>query len=97
MTQPRTDAAAATETIEIRRKRLIHRSRYTGMKETDLLLGQFAQRYVPTFGPAELDDYERLLGERDAAIFAWATGQEPVPAEHQHAVMRLLQNFRDVV
>lgn len=95
-TQPGTDAPT-TETIEIRRKRLIHRSRYTGMKETDLLLGRFAQRYLPTFGTAELDQYERLLGEPDASIFAWATGQSPVPAEHQHAVMTLLQNFKDVV
>ncbi|HEX2116734.1 MAG TPA: succinate dehydrogenase assembly factor 2 [Alphaproteobacteria bacterium] len=88
---------AEDEPIEIRRKRLIHRSRYTGMKETDLLLGAFAQRYVPAFDAGQLDEYERLLDETDADLFDWATGREPVPARCQNAVMRLLQNFKDVV
>ena len=35
------------EPVEIRRKRLIHRSLYTGMKETDLLLGAFARKELP--------------------------------------------------
>jgi antitoxin CptB len=85
------------EPIEIRRKRLIHRSRYTGMKETDLLLGAFAQRYVPDFDAGQLDDYERLLEETDADLFDWATGRQPVPARCQNAVMRLLQNFKNAV
>jgi succinate dehydrogenase flavin-adding protein (antitoxin of CptAB toxin-antitoxin module) len=83
-----------TETIEVRRKRLIHRSRYTGMKETDLVLGRFAQRYLPGFDAGQLDHYERLLAEPDPAIFAWISGQEPVPEAHQNDVMILLQNFK---
>jgi antitoxin CptB len=89
--------AADNEPIEIRRKRLIHRSRYTGMKETDLLLGAFALRYVPGFDPAELDLYEHLLQETDIDLFDWATGRQPVPERCQNAVMRLLQNFKDPV
>lgn len=91
------NAPSADEPIEIRRKRLIHRSRYTGMKETDLLLGAFAQRYVPGFDASQLDEYERLLQETDADLFDWATGRAPVPERCQTAVMRLLQNFKDVV
>jgi antitoxin CptB len=86
----------ASEPIETRRKRLIHRSRYTGMKETDLLLGAFARRYVPGFDAAELDQYENLLQEPDPAIFDWATGREEVPPEHRNRVMDLLKTFKDV-
>lgn len=89
-------SASNAEPVEVRRKRLIHRSRYTGMKETDLLLGAFAQRYVPGFDAEQLDAYERLLDETDADLFDWATGRQPVPAHCQNAVMRLLQNFKDV-
>jgi antitoxin CptB len=89
--------AADNEPIEIRRKRLIHRSRYTGMKETDLLLGAFAQRYVPGFDRMQLDQYERLLQETDVDLFDWATGREPVPERCRNAVIRLLQNFKDAV
>jgi succinate dehydrogenase flavin-adding protein (antitoxin of CptAB toxin-antitoxin module) len=83
-----------SETIDQRRKRLIHRSRYTGMKETDILLGTFAVQHVPGFGPAELDMYERLLAEQDPDIFAWATGQAVAPREHDTPVLKLLMNHR---
>src|SRR5690606_23934808 len=45
---------ALREDIETRRKRLLHRSRYTGMKETDILLGGFAAQHLPTFSEREL-------------------------------------------
>lgn len=83
------------ESLEDRRKRLIYRSLYTGMKETDLLLGQFARAHLPSFGAAELDQYEALLdtGE-DPAIYAWANGQSPVPANFDNDVMDLLKKFK---
>jgi antitoxin CptB len=84
---------AGDEPIEIRRKRLIHRSLYTGMKETDLLLGAFARASVGAFDPRQLDLYESLLGEPDPAIYAWAIGSEDVPPEHDNDVMTLLRDF----
>lgn len=88
------DAAGPRETIEARRRRLIYRSCYTGMKETDLLLGPFAMRYVPGFSVEQLDRYERLLAEPDPDIFDWATGRQAVPAIYENDVVSLLKNFR---
>ncbi|MAZ03499.1 MAG: succinate dehydrogenase assembly factor 2 [Sneathiella sp.] len=82
-----------TEDITIRRKRLIHRSRYTGMKETDLLLGGFANKYVSGFTSDQLDTYEALLEAGDPNIYVWAVGREEVPVEYQSDVMTLLQEF----
>jgi succinate dehydrogenase flavin-adding protein (antitoxin of CptAB toxin-antitoxin module) len=83
-----------SETLDAQRKRLIHRSRYTGMKETDILLGSFAVRYVPGFTPAELDAYERLLTAQDPDIFDWATGRSAAPQEHNTPILKLLMNHR---
>jgi len=84
-----------SEPIEIRRKRLIHRSRYTGMKETDLLLGAFASRHVAEFDSAQLDQYEALLAtNEDPKVYAWAIGRDPVPPEFDTPVMHLLQAFK---
>jgi succinate dehydrogenase flavin-adding protein (antitoxin of CptAB toxin-antitoxin module) len=85
-----------SETLEIRRKRLIHQSLYTGMKETDLLLGAFARRHLPGFGAAELDEYERLLREPDPDLFDWATGRQVPPERCQGPVMTLLMNFKNI-
>jgi succinate dehydrogenase flavin-adding protein (antitoxin of CptAB toxin-antitoxin module) len=81
------------ETRENRRRRLVHRSLYTGMKETDLLLGAFARARLAGFDDAQLDRYEALLAAPDPAIFAWAIGREAPPPEHDHDVMRLLREF----
>ena len=54
--------------LETRRKRLLYRSVYRGNKENDILLGQFARAHIESFGPAELDQYERLLAVGDNDI-----------------------------
>ena len=82
------------EDIEIRRKRLRFRSWHRGLKETDLLLGTFADRHLSQFGEAELDAYEALLEENDPDVFAWVTGKETPPGNLDTAVMKLLQNFK---
>ncbi|OUR78098.1 hypothetical protein A9Q83_08945 [Alphaproteobacteria bacterium 46_93_T64] len=82
-----------TEDITIRRKRLLHRSRYTGMKETDLMLGRFANKYIKTFTDDELETYEKLLMAGDPSIYAWAVGREEIPEEYSTTVMLKLKNF----
>ena len=83
------------ESLEERRRRLIYRSLYTGMKETDVLLGPFARRYVPEFSGPQLDRYERLLREPDPDILDWVSGRQAVPEVHEHDVMKLLKSFNN--
>lgn len=83
-----------SESLEIRRKRLIHRSVYTGMKETDILLGAFARAHVPDFTADQLGEYETLLGAGDPNILDWALGRSAPPAAYDGPVMKLLQNFK---
>ncbi|GLQ07281.1 FAD assembly factor SdhE [Sneathiella chinensis] len=82
-----------SEDTIIRRKRLLHRSRYTGMKETDLMLGRFANKYLKTYSDEELDIYETLLKAGDPSIYAWAVGREEIPEEYDTSVMNQLKNF----
>lgn len=83
-----------SEAIEIRRKRLIHRSLYTGMKETDILLGAFAKAHLPGFDEGQLDRYETLLEAGDPVILDWALGREEPPTEFDTDVLKLLRNFK---
>ncbi len=83
-----------SESPDARRKRLIHRSVYTGMKETDILLGAFARAHVPGFTLSQLDSYERLLTAGDPNILDWATGRAEPPAEYDSDVVQLLINFK---
>jgi antitoxin CptB len=84
-----------TDDIEERRRRLLYRCAHTGMKETDLLLGAFARRYVPRFDADQLARLEDLfLKNGDDRLLAWAVGREPVPAAFDNDVMKLLIQFR---
>ena len=80
--------------LATRRKRLLYRSVYRGNKENDILLGQFARAHVASFDAAELDQYERLLGEGDNDIFDWVSGQAEIPPEADTPVLRKLLAFR---
>jgi antitoxin CptB len=85
------------ETQDIRRKRLVHRSRYRGVKESDLLFGQFAAQWLPILDERQLDRYEALLDEPDQDILAWVYGRQPVPARHDNDVFRMLRSFEPTV
>jgi antitoxin CptB len=82
------------ETVAVRRKRLLYRSRYRGRLESDLLFGSFAARHLRSLSAGQLDRYEALLEESDQDLFAWISGQQPVPERHDHDVFQLLQGFR---
>jgi len=83
-----------SEPITVRRKRLVHWSRYRGCLECDLLCGAFADHYLMTLDPGQLDRYEALLHESDQDLLDWVYARRPVPPQHDHDVLRLLRNYR---
>ena len=54
-------SASAVDFDEVRRKRLIYRSKQRGWLEVDLLMGTWAQAHVPSLTVAEMDEYEEIL------------------------------------
>ncbi len=82
------------EPLDIRRKRLLFRSWHRGIKETDLLLGSFAEAHLSELDDAQLARYETLLEESDSVLFDWITGRVAPPPEHDTDIMRLLIDFR---
>ena len=86
-----------TSSSDIRRKRLSFRSWHRGTRESDLILGRFADSYLAGFDGAQLDRYEALLECSDADLFDWITGRATPPPEHDHDVTRLLLSFSNSV
>ena len=84
-----------TSVISNRIRRLIYQASYTGMKETDLLLGHFARSYLPRMNNTDLTDFENLLAAGDHSIYAWVMGKIPVPAAYDTPVFQLIKKFKD--
>lgn len=82
------------EIHEIRIKRLIYRSRYTGTKETDLLLGSFATRYLANLDETLLAEFEALVENSDPDLYMWISGRKPVPKKWDGEIMKLLKTFQ---
>ena len=82
-----------TETLDVTRKKLRFRAWHRGIKEADLMMGRFADAYLPQFGAEELGQFSALLEEQDLDVYGWVIGRDPVPEEHRTRVMDLLQAF----
>lgn len=79
---------------EILRKQLIFRSWHRGTREMDLLMGSFADRYVPGFDESALAHYSEILQLSDPDLYDWISGRADVPANLHNPVMDLLVRHR---
>ena len=82
------------EPPDIRRKRLLFRSRHRGTKESDLLMGGFAEAHLPTMSEQQLDSYETLLNATDPELFDWLAGRGTPPSDDAAHLINLLKNFK---
>ena len=74
-----------------RLKRLRFRSRHRGIREADIAMGGYFDRWHEAWSEADMDWFEALLEEQDVDILAWAMGTDPVPARWQGEMMTHLQ------
>lgn len=82
-----------TDRFDVRRKRALFRSVRRGTKESDALLGGFAESRLAVLSEAQLGRLEALLDCNDADILAWVAGTRTTPPEHDHDVMAMLVAF----
>ena len=83
----------SSEGLDERRRKLLFRAWRRGVREMDLIVGRFADVYIDKFDEPSLDQFERLIEVPNAELYAWVTGDEAAPAEHDSAVLRELIGF----
>jgi len=76
-------------------KRLTYRAHYTGMKETDILLGTFAHAHLSDLDDEGLEQFETLLEAGDPNIFAWIRGDDTPPPELDTPVLARIAQFQN--
>ena len=68
--------------LDERRRKILFRAWRRGMREMDLVMGQFADLNLPTMTDAELDEFERLMEAPDPEVLSWITGEAPTPPSY---------------
>ena len=85
----------SSEGLDVRRRRLLFRAWRRGVRETDLIVGRFADAYIEKLADGALDDFERLIEVPNASLYAWVVGSEAVPPDYDTAVLRDLIAFHE--
>ena len=60
-------------------KKLKYRSIYSGSKECDFVLSNFAKNNLEKLSVSELESYERFLTLGDVNIWNWVSNNEVIP------------------
>ena len=76
-----------------RRRKLKFRAWHRGMKEMDLLLGGFADRYIDEMSLEDLDRFEAMMHFPDQAFYQVLVSGAPVPPQYDHDLMHRLIAF----
>ena len=79
--------------MNARRKQLLFRSHHCGLKENDILLGEFADRYISKLNDQQLDDLESLMKQNDIDVMSWIIGKVAVPERYDTELIKLIQKF----
>jgi antitoxin CptB len=81
--------------LDPRRRKILFRAWHRGMRETDLIMGRFADAEIGGLSEAELDEFERLIEVLDRDLLSWITGEADVPESYDSALFRRLKQFHN--
>jgi len=79
-----------TEDLNLLKKRLLYQSQHRGMREMDLLLGQFAVKHLPFMDEPELKQFEILLTYTDEKLYGWFFKNDPLPKDDLSSFIQLI-------
>lgn len=79
--------------LDPRRRRILYRCWHRGIREMDLVLGQFAEEQIADLADEQLDALEVIMAEDDHDLLKWVTGAEAVPERHQTDLFRRIASY----
>jgi antitoxin CptB len=82
------------DTLENIRRKLRFRSLRRGTKESDLVIGGFANAHLRDLDEQQLEHFEALLDENDQDVLSWVMEMTPPPNEFDTTVLDLIRTFK---
>ena len=80
--------------IDILKKKILYRSEHRGIKEMDLLLGNFVKKYVNSLSGSELCELETLLNTDDEILYKWYLNQDVNTSIPVNYITKKLKEFK---
>jgi antitoxin CptB len=79
--------------LDVRRKQILYRSWHRGMREMDLIMGQFADAEIGNLSDEDVAEFERLIEVMDRDLLGWITGEIETPSNYDTPLFRRLKIF----
>ena len=76
-------------------KKLKYRSIYSGSKESDFILSNFAKNNLNNLTINELESYEKFLTLGDVNIWNWVSNNEPTPLFEDQNYVKFILLMKD--
>lgn len=83
-----------SDRLDTIRRKLRFRSLRRGTKESDLVIGGFADAHLADLDAGQLDRFEALLDENDQDVLGWVIGLSEPPPAFDNDVLQMIRNFK---
>lgn len=80
--------------LDPRRRRILFRAWHRGIREMDLVFGQFADNELADLSDSELDELEIIMAEEDNDLVKWILGERPVPERYRTPLFARIAAYR---
>lgn len=82
-----------TSDLDPHRRKILYRAWHRGMRETDLILGPFADAHLAGMNDQELAAFEAMLEVPDREVLGWITGSVPFDEAHDRTLFERIVAF----
>jgi len=80
--------------LDPRRRRILYRCWHRGIREMDLVLGQFAEENIADLSDEQLDELEIIMNEEDQDLVQMVTGAQAIPEKFQTPLFETIISYR---
>lgn len=89
-----TGSKVDTSRLDARRRRLVFRAWHRGIREMDLVLGQYVDAHIENMDEKTLNELEDIMSYEDRDMLTWVTGEIPIPQNVDTPLFRDILNYR---
>ncbi len=85
-----TGTTRSSSDLDKRRRKILFRCWHRGIREMDIVMGQFADRNIDKLTEDELDTLEQILEVDDRDLIRWITAEIDTPADFDTPLFRAI-------
>ena len=78
---------------KLSKKKILHRSKYRGIKELDIIFERFIERFSSNFSDSDFKDLKQILDIPDSELFDIILKKKQAPANLRNLILTKILEF----